>query len=76
MQIIFFLSLIVPFSLFSQIQKNSSSLYPTLESQREPLYIEVRALHHASEDSMTILAMFRLQYDALLFEKSQSFRGE
>lgn len=76
LQIIFFLSLIVPLSLFSQIQKNGSSLYPTLESQREPLYIEVRALHHASEDSMTILAMFRIQYDALLFEKSQSFRGE
>jgi len=72
----FLCSMLLPIAIFAQIQKNGSSLYPTLESQREPLYTEVRALYHASEDSMTILAMFRIQYDALLFEKSSSFRGE
>jgi hypothetical protein len=67
--------MLLPISVISQVQKNGSSLYPTLESQREPLYTEIRTLHHFSEDSMTILAMFRIQYDALLFEKSTSFRG-
>jgi GWxTD domain-containing protein len=61
--------------MISQIQKNGSSLYPTLESQREPLYTEIRTVHHSSEDSMSILVMFRIQYGALLFEKSTSFRG-
>lgn len=72
----FGLFLFLPISMQAQIQKNGSSLYPTLESQREPLYTEIRTLHHSSEDSMIILAMFRIQYDALLFEKSSSFRGE
>jgi GWxTD domain-containing protein len=67
---------ILPLSLFAQVQKQPSSLYPTLDSQRESLYTEVRALHHASEDSMTIISLFRIQYDALIFEKSGSFRGE
>jgi hypothetical protein len=70
-----FIMMLLPISVISQVQKNGSSLYPTLESQREPLYTEIRTLHHSSEDSMTILAMFRIQYDALLFEKSTSFRG-
>ena len=60
----------------AQVQKNGSSLYPSLQVQREPLYSEIRALHHTSEDSMNILVMFRMQYDAMLFESSSSFRGE
>ncbi len=59
-----------------QMQKNGSSLYPTLDDPKEPLYSELRALPHASPDSMMIMAMFRIQYDALIFERSTSFRGE
>ena len=62
--------------LIAQVQKNGSSLYPTLDSPREPLYSELRALPHKSSDSMMILALFRIQYDVLVFEKSNSFRGE
>ena len=62
--------------LIAQVQKNGSSLYPTLDSPREPLYSELRALPHKSSDSMIILAMFRIQFDVLIFEKSNSFRGE
>ena len=59
-----------------QMQKNGSSLYPTLDDPKEPLYSELRPLPHASPDSMMIMAMFRIQYDALIFERSTSFRGE
>ena len=62
--------------MFGQMQKNGSSLYPTLDAPKEPLYSEFRALPHASPDSMMIMAMFRIQYDALIFERSTSFRGE
>ncbi len=62
--------------MFGQMQKNGSSLYPTLDAPKEPLYSELRALPHASPDSMMIMAMFRIQYDALIFERSTSFRGE
>ena len=44
-----------------QMQKNGSSLYPTLDDPKEPLYSELRALPHASPDSMMIMAMFRIQ---------------
>jgi GWxTD domain-containing protein len=62
--------------MFGQMQKNGSSLYPTLDAPKEPLYSELKALPHASPDSMMIMAMFRIQYDALIFERSTSFRGE
>jgi hypothetical protein len=55
--------------MYGQMQKNGSSLYPTLDTPKEPLYSELRALPHASSDSMMIMAMFRIQYDALLFER-------
>jgi len=73
---IFVLCCLVHEASMAQVQKNGSALYPTLESEKEPLYTEVRALSHSSEDSMNVLIMFRIQYDALTFERSSSFRGE
>ena len=63
-------------SMNAQMQKNGSSLYPTLDAPKEPLYTEIRGLPHASPDSMNILTMFRIQYDVLIFERNESFRGE
>lgn len=63
-------------SMSGQMQKNGSSLYPTLDAPKEPLYTEIRGLPHASPDSMNILTMFRIQYDVLIFERNVSFRGE
>lgn len=75
--VVVFILLLIPCKVvFSQIQKSGSSLYPTLNSNREQLYTELRALPHKSSDSMLILVLFRIQYDALIFEKNNTFRGE
>ena len=64
-------------SVYSQISKPFSNLYPVLPDISEPFFVDCKPIIHAyDKDSLTIICAFRIQYDALTFTTSTSPFGE
>ena len=65
------------YSVYSQISKPFSNLYPVLPDISEPFFVDCKPIVHAyDKDSLTIICAFRIQFDALTFTNSTSPFGE